>query len=331
MAAALKLLITQRDGGSPLFRITPEGVSAALARATAAMPPLDIIYADPDAQDYAHHLRSAFAVLGYHLPTGLIRAEAKALRLVQLNSAGLEHLLPLDWLPAGAVLATASGIHAAKLREWAGMVFMILHARMPHFMTAQRRHIWAKAYCGSIRGTAALIYGTGALGQAVAAAARRLGIETIGVRRSAKSARGFTRVIGQEEACALAGRVDFVVLTTPLTPLTRHMVDETFLARLRPGCGLANFGRGGLIDQTALIAALGSGQLGGAVIDVTEPEPLPDTSPLWDTPNLIITPHVSCDDPATYVAQVLDVFVDNIARCVAGRPLRNRVVPNRAY
>jgi glyoxylate/hydroxypyruvate reductase A len=100
---------------------------------------------------------------------------------------------------------------------------------------------------------------------------------------------------------------------------------------MREGSSFANFGRGGLVDQAALIEALTAGRLAGAVIDVTEPEPPPPDSPLWDTPRLIITPHISCDDPFTYVPRTLDIFLENLHRRLRGRAIRNRVNLARAY
>jgi phosphoglycerate dehydrogenase-like enzyme len=108
-------------------------------------------------------------------------------------------------------------------------------------------------------------------------------------------------------------------------------MNEALFARMKEGAGFANFGRGGLVDQDAMIAALVSGKLGGAIIDVTEPEPPPTDSPLWDTPRLIITPHISCDDPITYIPRTLDIFFDNIIRQQAGTAIRNRVIRQRAY
>lgn len=331
MTAPLRLLVATRPTQIPVFRIEPHHVDEALARSKLALPALAFDFCSVDDPSYHERLSHAFALFGHGFPTAPVRHHGRALRLIQLNSAGLEHLLPLDWLPRQVALATASGVHGPKLREWAGMVFMMLHTHMPHFVTAQRRHAWSKAYCTHIAGTRALIYGTGQIGQAVATAARRLGIETIGVRRMPAPARGFDRVIGIDAAQDIIPTVNFVVMATPLTPLTHHIANASMFAHMRKGCGFANFGRGGLVDQEALIAALTRGHLGGAVIDVTEPEPPPPTSPLWDTPNLIITPHVSCDDPIAYIPRTLDIFLDNVARRAAGRPVRNRVVRSRAY
>jgi phosphoglycerate dehydrogenase-like enzyme len=329
--APLRVLVAKAPTQILVFRIEPHHVEAALARCKLALPDLEFDYCSTEDPAYNERLSAAYAVLGYRFPTDRIRAHGGALRLIQLTAAGLEHLLPLDWLPRQVALATASGIHAPKLREWAGMVLLMLHTHMPHFMTAQRKHEWSKAYSSHIGGRHALIYGTGTLGTAIAGAARSLGIKTTGVRRTPAPARGFDTVIGTEAAKEVIGTADFVVLATPLTAATRHIMNAEMFARMAKGAGFANFGRGGLVDQDAMIAALTAGHVGGAVIDVTEPEPPPPDSPLWDTPNLVITPHVSCDDPLAYIPRTLDIFLDNVARRASGRPIRNRVVLSRDY
>jgi phosphoglycerate dehydrogenase-like enzyme len=211
------------------------------------------------------------------------------------------------------------------------MALLMLHAQMPHFATAQRARTWSRRLTPVIAGKTALIFGTGGLGSAVARAARTLGLHTIGVRRSPAPADGFDEVIGLAAHAAALPRADFVVLTLPLTGATRGLANAAFFAAMREGAGFANVGRGALVDQPALCAALESGHLGGAIIDVATPEPLPPESPLWTTRNLVVTPHVSCDDPLTYVPDALDLLIDNLYRLADGRPLRNLVDPALGY
>ncbi|WP_284944108.1 D-2-hydroxyacid dehydrogenase [Acidisoma cladoniae] len=331
MTAPLRILVATNPAQLAIFRIEQHHIDAAMARCTLALPALAFDFCAIDGPDFIETLGRAYALLGFRFPADRIRPHGQALKLIQLSAAGMEHLLPLDWLPKQVALATASGVHGPKLREWAGMVFMMLHTHMPHFITAQRAHEWSKAFSSPIAGRRALIYGTGGLGTAIAGAAHRLGIVTTGVRRTPAPVRGFDSVIGVDAARDVIGEADFVVLATPLTPATRHMMNADMFARMRKGAGFANFGRGGLVDQDAMIAALTARHVGGAIIDVTDPEPPPAESPLWDTPNLVITPHVSCDDPDAYIPRTLDIFLDNLARSLAGRTIRNRVVPSRAY
>ena len=327
----LRALVAKFPTQAIVFKIEPHHVKDALKRWSKPLPPLDIEFCSTEAPAFGTHAAAADMMIGYRFPTSAIPHKGGALKLIQLTGAGFEHLLPLDWLPRQVALATASGVHAPKLKEWAGMVFLMLHSQIPHFITAQRAHEWSKAYSSNIAGKTALIFGTGAIGGAIAAAARGLGVRTIGVRRMPQPTRGFDRVIGSDDAAEAVGAADFIILATPLTPATRHIMNADLFARMKPEAGFANFGRGGLVDQDAMIAALESGKLGGAIVDVTEPEPPPADSPLWDAPRLIITPHVSCDDPVTYIPRTLEIFLDNILRRTEGRAIRNRVVPQRAY
>jgi phosphoglycerate dehydrogenase-like enzyme len=323
------LIIRAREDGPDLLIDQPQ-LDAALARAGHAVSIVPRFLVT-DSADMPEALAAADAAIGWRLPTQLIRAHGARLRLIQLTNAGIDNLVPLDWLPGGTALCNASGIHAARLQEWASMVLLMLHAQMPHFATAQRDHAWSRRSSSRIAGKTALIYGTGALGGAVARAARGLGLRTLGIRRTPGPAENFDTVLGLDAHRQALPQADFVVLTLPLTPATHGLADAGFFACMRSGAGFANFGRGALVDQPALCAALERGTPGGAIIDVTTPEPLPADSPLWSAKNLIITPHVSCDDPATYVPDALDLLIDNLARLDRGAPLRNRIDPGRGY
>jgi len=126
-------------------------------------------------------------------------------------------------------------------------------------------------------------------------------------------------------------RADFIFVAAPLTPASRHLLGKDMLAAAKTGAGLINVGRAGVVDYEALCAALTSGALSGAVLDVFEQEPLPATSPLWTTPNLILMPHCSSDDSEHYMPLTLDLAFGNLQRLIDGRPLRNRVDPARGY
>jgi phosphoglycerate dehydrogenase-like enzyme len=329
--AIRKIMVAQYPHQEALFRIVPQRVEAAIARAPASLPPLEFSYCSTDDPAFGERAGAADAMIGFRFPGPQIKWSGSSLKLIQVAGAGIEHLLPLDWLPRHVALATASGVHAPKVREWAGMVLLMLHSHMPHFVTAQRAGLWSKAYSSHIAGRRAVIAGTGAIGGAIAAAARSLGVHTIGVRQKVQPTRGFDEVVGPDAFPDEVSKADFVVLAMPLTDATRHIMNAELFARMKPDAGFANFGRGGLVDQDALRAALIAGTFSGAIIDVSDPEPLPPDSPLWETPRLIITPHLSCDDPDAYVPLTLDLFLDNIRRSAEGRPIRNRVIRGRAY
>ena len=138
-------------------------------------------------------------------------------------------------------------------------------------------------------------------------------------------------MFGPEALDGVLGRADFVLVTTPLTPETRNLLDRRRLDLMKPTAGLINMSRAGVVDYQALAAKLCEGSLAGAILDVFDPEPLPGDSPYWNTPNLIATPHISSDDEVSYAPLTLDLFFDNAARYSEGRPFRNRVRPRLGY
>ena len=126
-------------------------------------------------------------------------------------------------------------------------------------------------------------------------------------------------------------RADFILVAAPLTPATYHLVSREVLAAAKPGAGLINVGRAGVVDYDALREALASGAIAGAILDVFDPEPLPASSPLWRTPNLILMPHCSSDDLDCYLPRTLDLVFQNVRRLIGGRPLKNVVDQRRGY
>jgi len=326
-----RLLVINAREDETALHASQRDFEHALATAEHPTPRIEarfLVHGDPTLPEA---LAWANVLLGWRLPRPLIAAHGQALRLIQLINAGIDPLLPLDWLPPGAALCNASGIHGPRLQEWATMVLLMLQARMPFFATAQRAHLWSRRTTPCIAGKTVLVFGTGGLGSAVARAGRGLGLTTIGVKRTPCPVADFDEIISRDDTMRALGRADFVMLTLPLTPATRGLADAAFFAAMREGAGFANFGRGALVDQPALCDALDREHLGGAILDVTTPEPLPPDSPLWSTKNLVITPHVSCDDPTTYIADSMRLLLENLRRLASGRKLKNQIDKLKGY
>jgi phosphoglycerate dehydrogenase-like enzyme len=142
---------------------------------------------------------------------------------------------------------------------------------------------------------------------------------------------GVDRVVRISELDRVLPQADFVVLAAPLTPETKNLLDRRRIAFMRKGAGLFNISRAGSLDHAALVAALRSGALSGAVLDVHDPEPLPQSSPLWQAENLILTPHVTSDDLDSYLPKTYDLVFANAARLIRGERLINAVDPVRGY
>ena len=250
-----------------------------------------------------------------------------SLEWVQTASAGVDHLLPLD---PRITLTSASGIHDEVLTDYILCSVLMWNLHFPRFYRQQRDHVWESAELVPTAGKTLSILGLGSIGRLAAVKAKRLGMHVIGLRaRPGAPPEGVDEVHGAERLAEIANRSDFLAVTLPLTSKTKGLVGDEVLQSMKPGSVLINLSRGTIVDETALRKALEEGPLRGAVMDVFEKEPLPKESPLWDLPNLVITPHTG--DIQGWREKVADLFCDNLRRRFAGEPLRNVVDPERGY
>jgi phosphoglycerate dehydrogenase-like enzyme len=275
--------------------------------------------------------RTAEAIITYRFPKETLAADAPNLKLLQILGAGVDYLLPLDWLPPGVRMLTNSGAHVPKAAQSGLMTLLMLNARLPELAWSQRRKKWNRVFTTTLEGKTLLIVGVGAIGTGIARHAKDFGMRVLGIRRSGAPQPHVDEMHPPGALHALLPQADFVVLNTALTPETRFLMGAKEFALMRRGAALVNMSRGGLVDPAALDAALRSGQLSGAMIDVTLPEPPSEGWPYWDTPNLIITPHVLSDDIEAYVPRTLDLFFSNLRHYFAGEPLTNLVDLERNY
>ena len=313
-----------------IFHITPQLWQAACARHRSLAGKLAVTIGwDGDVLDSA--LPTADIVIGVPARRDNLRERAPRLRWLHATSAGIDGLLPLDWLPRGVAFTNNRGAHGVKAQQYMRMALTMLNTRMPEIIADQRTRRWRQLFSPSIAGRTALIIGLGDLGEGAARAAKQLGMKVIGVRRRAKPSRFADAVHPYSRLDALLPKADFVVLAVPLTPETRNLLNRERLDLLKPAAGIVNIARAPVADYDALCDKLRRGELAGAVLDVVEPEPLPPGSPLWDTPRLIITPHISCDDGEHYIDISLDLWFENLARFLAGKPLKRRVDPALGY
>jgi phosphoglycerate dehydrogenase-like enzyme len=270
-------------------------------------------------------------LLNPKFPLRALDQVAPNLRWIHVTGAGIEPLLPLDWLPTRAVLTNNSGVHAEKIKESALMMLLMLNARLPEIASNQRKSLWRPIFTPAIRGRTVLIVGVGDMGGAVAAAARQLGLRVLGIRRSGNPHPDVDEMFRPDDLDVVLARADFVVLAMPLTTETSRMLDQRRIRMMKVGAGLINIGRAGLIDHQALIDALNTGHLPGAILDVFEQEPLPPDSPLWRTDNVLIMQHVTSDDEDEYLPKTLDLVFANAQRLIAGCDLLNAVDPQLGY
>ena len=256
---------------------------------------------------------------------------AAQLRWIHIIGAGIEPLLPLDWLPAHITLTNNSGVHATKIRELALMMLLMVHARVPTIVGNQRKSNWQQIFTPGIAGRVVLIIGVGDMGGAVASAARDLKLKVLGVRRSGAPHPSVDEMYRPDQLDAVLPQADIVAMAAPLTSDTAAMIDSRRFQLMKDGAGFINIGRAGSVDQAAFLAALNNGKISSAVIDVYDREPLPADSPLWTANNVIMMPHVTADDEDQYLPKTFDLVLENYVRLQNGMNLLNVVDRERGY
>jgi len=263
-------------------------------------------------------------------------ASAVKLRWIHSTAAGVEGILFPALVESDVVLTSSRGLHARSMAEHVLAVMLAFARQLPASRDAQRERRWtqleqfgARPGFGQLDGGTVGIVGFGRIGQAVGSACKALGMRVIAVRRHADADPGPADAQwGPDGLPQLLAQSDWIVLAAPHTRETVKLLGPEAIARIKPGAYLVNVGRGALVDEAALADALRSGHLAGAALDVYETEPLPEKSPLWRMPQVIVTPHVSGLGPR-YWERATDVFVRNLRAWLDGAPLAN-VVDKRA-
>lgn len=309
--------------GAVLLPVPPEGPLPDTAGASIAFSTRDLI--ERGTRDVP-----APEILRF---VALVR-QAPDLRWVHIHAAGADspRFRAMADRP-GIALTTSAGASAHAVAQSALAGMLALARFFPRLAAAQRRRAWEPLYLvdplpRDLRRQHVLVLGTGPIGQELGHYCRGLRMRVTGIRRdpAAGLPPGFDAVAGFEDLHALLPETDWLVLACPLTETTRDLVDAGFLARLPRGAGLVNVARGQVVVEPDLLAALRSGHLSGAYLDVFAHEPLAADSPFWDLPNVIVSPHsaAACEGLPDAVAEI---FCENLHRFLAGAPLRNLVAP----
>ena len=309
------LLIT--EGGLALVRgrIADLPVTPVVIDGTRNVDGIEVAWANFDLFQDRDLLRHFFgAILG-----------SDTLRWLHTSSAGVDHPVFADMVRRGITITT-SHVTGIPIAEW------VLRSVLDHFQradlwraaVAERR--WEQHEFREVAGTTWLVIGLGAIGSAVAVRARALGATVLGVRRTPRGDEPVDALLTLDavQRSDAVERSDVVVLAAPATVSTIGMIDAGFLARMRRGSVLVNVGRGSLVDEPALVDALDRGTPDAALLDVTTIEPLPDDSPLWSHPRVVLTPHSSALGDGRF-ARAADAFVHNLHAYAAGVPMANVV------
>ena len=280
-------------------------------------------------------------------------AAAPSLRWIQLDTSGVDHVSAEPIWASDVAVTTIGGVSPVPLAEYVLWAILGTAHRLPQLrqVTTSREwpdptSRWQRFLPASLPGATLVVVGYGRIGREIGRLADAFGMKVVGVTRSGSAGRAEAplladfapsrhspdpaQIVGPERLQEVAATADYLVVIVPLTPETRNLVDAEVIAGLKPGAAVINVARGGIVDEQALAAALRSGAISGAVLDVFEVEPLPPTATWWDEPNCFVTPHVAGLAPL-YSDQVLDLVSSNLRRFVNGEPLLNLVDRERGY
>lgn len=283
-------------------------------------------YASP--ADLPSALDGADALLVWAFTAGGIAnawPHASSLRWMHVSSAGVDRVLTRQVVESDVVVTNVRGILDETIAEYVLGLVLAFAKDLPGTLSRQGERRWEHRPTARLRGSRALVIGPGAIGRAIGSLLAGVGVSVDAVARSRRDGDDtFGTVHGQADLAAVIGRYEYVIVAAPLTDGTRGMLDSGIIAGMASDARLINVARGPIVDEQALTGALLRGDIAGAALDVFCQEPLPETHPLWQCPNVIISPHMAGDFFGWRDA-LLEVFLANFERFRAGRPLLNVV------
>ncbi len=318
----MKVVMTGREGEA-FFHLIKE----------MDLPNLDVVHTLTPEETLA---AVADAEIFFGFPNIQLTDAAPALRWIQAPSAGVEHIVKIPAILERNIAVTNSrGAHGPSIGEHAIALLLALTRELHTCFKQQQEHVWERNVLyrsnREVMGMTMGILGYGALGRGIAQRAHGFEMKLLAVDARAVDGHPYVdEVWPSSRLDEMLELVDVLVVATPLTDLTRNLIDADALARMKPDAYLVVVSRGGIVNEDALETALRSGKLAGAALDVTATEPLPADSPLWDVPNLILTPHTA-GASAPKERRVVEIFRENIIRYHAGDPLLNQVDPETGF
>jgi len=316
--------------GEKNFTITKEHFDEVLKNEQEIKKKVEI-FIDWDEDNFVSSMSNSDILLTWNFPKSNLKKIAPNLKWIHCVSAGVEHLLPLDWMFDGLVLTNSSGVHSKKAGEYGLMSVLMLQNHMPKIITNQKDNKFISLFSNPIVGKTIVVVGTGSLGGSMIKLVAPLGANIIGVNKKGRMVEGCSKVIKIEKIDTVLPEADILYLALPETPETKNLIDRKRLDLLKSSCGIVNIGRQSAMDYEVLCEKLNKKELAGAILDVFTHEPVESNSKLWNTPNLVITPHVSSDDNGSYVKMTLDVFVKNLKLFISNKELVNQIDKDLGY
>jgi phosphoglycerate dehydrogenase-like enzyme len=299
----------------------------------APLPDVGYVFIDPPS-DPPPETFDVDALLIWNPRSGVLRenwSRFRRLRWVHAGSAGVERVLFPELAASDVVVTNSRYVFDQALAEYTIALMLALSKDLLTTFRYQAERHWVQRETETLSGKSAVMVGVGPIARRTAQLAKAFGMSVCGIGRTARTGDpDFGDIASPDELTTLFANTDYVVMLLPSTPQTEGMVDAAAVAALKPTARLVNLGRGSTLDQDALCDALRAGRLAGAALDVMRPEPLPADSPLWDVPNLLISPHMS-GDHAGWQRDIAGLFLRNLERFLRGEPLLNVVDKTLGY
>ena len=286
---------------------------------------------DWDDDNWKSSMKDADILLAWNFPTERLSKIAPKLKWIHIVSAGVNHLSPFNWVKKDLVLTNSRGIQAKKAGEFGLMSILMLQNQMTRIITNQKQKEYVTLLSNPIENKKVVVVGTGSLGGSMIKHISSLGANVIGVNRRGRKVDGCSKVIKFDKIDKVLPDADFLYLAVPETNETKGMINKKRLDALKHTCGIVNIGRQSVMDYEHLQKKLKKNEISGAILDVFSEEPINRNSKFWDTPNLVITPHISSDSKGKYIEMVLEKFFDNLKLFIDQKKLLNRVDPNLGY
>lgn len=316
--------------GEKNFTITKEHFEKALENETEIKDQIEFII-DWDEDNFNSSMLNSDILLTYDFPTKNLKEIAPNLKWIHCTAAGVEHMFPFNWAYDGLKITNSSGVHAKKAGEFGLMSVLMLQNHIPKIVTNQKNKDFISTFGNPIAGKNIVLIGTGSLGSSMAKLVAPLGANIIGVNKKGKSVEGCSKIITIDKLDSVLPIADILYLALPETPETKNLIDKRRLDLLKSTCGIVNIGRQSALDYEVLCDKLENNDLAGAILDVFNPEPIDKNSRLWNTKNLIITPHVSSDDNGNYVKLTLELFIKNLKFFIKKKELTNQIDKELGY
>jgi phosphoglycerate dehydrogenase-like enzyme len=311
------MLVRPGDPGLPALSRVPAGVRVVVAHGA------------DDAIPHAGDADALFVAMG-RAPLQAVWPHARRVRWIHTRPAGVDHILFPELVESDVVMTNSRGVFSSSLAEFAVLGLLFFHKDVRRLVRNQAAARWEVYEPGALRGRTVGIVGFGDIGRAVAALARPFGARIVALRRTPLPHPLADEVLPSARLLDMVARVDDLVVSTPLTADTHHLVGEAVFRTLRPGAVVVNVGRGPVVDETSLLAALDQGRLLGAALDVFEQEPLPPDHPFWRMENVLVSPHTA-DHTKGWEANTMEPFLENLRRFRDGEPLLNPVDKRLGY